>query len=278
MNNDYKSSRGDVDVYFRDRPDVDFLKTHFHNVHKIIFVAEGTVKMGIADKSYTVSRDSIVFISNLENHSAAILSPPYKRYVITLPQDFGHTVFNSSALLSILTQRPPGFSHAIALNEKTAYIIREVLREMLNENEKKEAFWAERLLSLAAKLLITLYRYSSAAFPVNEASEAAKIVSSVQRYIILNSQKDITLESMANRHFINKYYLSRIFRSITGYKFKDYVIQQRLSAAKELLLHTDMSVTEVCLHSGYNNVNHFIRIFKSYEGTSPYQYRKQHRD
>lgn len=276
MNKNNENIEAAIDIYFCDTPDYAFSKTHFHNVHKIIFVDEGAVKMHIADKNYTVSGGTIVFISNLEKHSVKILRSPYKRYVVSLPQDFVFNIVNHSHLLSILMQRPPGFSHAIELTAETARMVREVLNEMLKENEQKQAFWTERLLSLAAELLILLYRQSSAVFPADDSSDAVRIVTEVQHYIVHNCQADISLESMAKKYFVNKYYLSRIFKSVTGYTFKDYLILHRLSVAKDLLLHTDLSVTEVCLRSGYNNVNHFIRIFKSNEGTTPYQYKKEH--
>lgn len=267
-----------IDIYFCDTPEYAFSKTHYHNAHKIIFVDEGVVNIVIADKSYTVSAGSIVFISNLEKHAVRIIKSPYKRYVISLPQDFGLTNLNHSPLLSILIQRPSSFSHIIELNAEKASDIREVLNEMLKENNEKNAFWSERLISLVSELLIRLYRYSSISFPVNETNDAIRIVTQIQQFIIYNSQAELSLESIAKKNFINKYYLSRIFKKITGYTFKDYIILQRLSVAKDLLLHTDLSVTEVCMQSGYNNVNHFIRIFKNHEGVTPFQYKKGHTD
>lgn len=273
---DIHENIADIDIYFCETPDYAFSKTHFHNAHKIIYITEGVVKIDVADKSYTASADSIIFISNLEKHSVKILKAPYKRYVVSLPQDFGLTNLNHSPLLSILIHRPLNFSHAIGLSTAAANDIKKVLNELLKENNEKNSFWSERFLLLIVELLIRLYRYSSASFPVNETNDAIRIVTQIQQFIICNCQKEISLEAMAKEHFINKYYLSRIFKKITGYTFKDYTILQRLSVAKDLLLHTDLSVTEVCLQSGYNNINHFIRIFKTYEGITPYQFKKRH--
>lgn len=273
---DIQNDETGINLSFCDTPDYSFSKMHFHNAHKIIFVTEGTVKIDISEKCYSVSANSLVFISNLEKHSVAILRSPYKRYVISLPQDFGFILPNHSPLLSILMQRPANFSHAIELSAEAANEIRKVINAMLTEQKEKRAFWSERFMISVTELLIILYRYSSSIFPVNEVNNAVRIVSEVQQYIVHHSEEEISLDSMANRHFVNKYYLSHIFKTITGYTFKSFLILHRVSAAKTLLLHTDYSVTEICLSVGFNNVNHFIRIFKSIEGITPYQYKKQH--
>jgi YesN/AraC family two-component response regulator len=69
------------------------------------------------------------------------------------------------------------------------------------------------------------------------------------------------------------YYLSHLFLKVTGYGFKQYLINHRISKAKDILLHSSSSISEVCVSSGFNNVNHFIRLFKQKEGRTPLQYR-----
>ncbi len=270
-----QSAKTDMDIYFSETADSTYASTHFHNVHRIILITDGEARIEVADKSYSVSENTLIFISNLEKHSVKILRAPYKRYVISLPQDFGYMVPNHSPLLSILVQRPESFSHAIKLDAGTVDEIRKLVTLMLAERIEQRAFWTERFMISAMELLILLYRYSSAAFPVNEVNNAVRIVSEVQQYMVRNGDQEISLDSMANRHFVSKYYLSHIFKTITGYTFKNYLILLRLSLAKDLLLHTDHSVTDVCLQAGFNNVNHFIRIFKDAEGITPYQYKKR---
>ncbi len=264
-----------LDISYFDRLSSAFSRTHFHNSHKIIFVTDGVITIEVGEKSYTVSPNTLVFISNLEKHAVNISKSPYQRYVISLPQDFGSILPDYSPLLSILIQRPANFSHVIKLNTQTADEVHKIINVLTEEYREKRPYWSDCFIMNIVQLLIRLYRFSSDAFPVSEASSAEKIVSDVQQYIIHNSHKDISLELMAQKHFISKYYLSHVFKSVTGYTFKNYLILNRLLNAKDLLLHTNHSVTEVCFRSGFNNVNHFIRIFKEHEGLTPYQYKKR---
>jgi YesN/AraC family two-component response regulator len=264
----------EIGIYYRETPDYTAAGTHYHNVNQIIFVTDGIVRIKIDGRRYTVSKNVIVFISNLEKHSVYIEEAPYKRYVVSLSQKFSQLMLQDSPLLSILMQRPESFSHAIPVNIETAASMTQVLDSMVSEAAHQKAFWALRLSSLVIELLIQLYRYSSVAFPVNAMDNAVRIVTETQKYIIEHARDDISLEQLADRHFISKYHLSRIFKRITGYTFRDYLTLHRLYIAKDLLVHTDNSVSDVSQLSGYRNVNHFIRIFKAREGIPPHQYRK----
>jgi len=243
----------------------------------MILVVEGAVDIDINTKTYHVTKNSLVFISNLEKHAIHIVKSPYKRYVISLKQDFCHMMLKDSPLLSILIQRPENFNHVIPLDSQTAQQLQSISEDMLQEIQQMNSFWKERLSSMITDILIRLYRVSDLYFPINAATDALKIVTEVQSYIVQNSHDDISLDLMANQHFVSKYYLSRIFKKITGYTFRDYLLLHRLSVAKDLLTHTNKSITDVCFFSGFSNINHFIRIFKKYENITPFQFKKLHK-
>ena len=100
--------------------------------------------------------------------------------MVSLSQNYTHQMLKDSPLLSILLQRPESFSHAIALDNKTASGIRQVLDTMVAEASQQKAFWTLRLSLLFTDLLIRLYRYSNSAFPVNAMDDAARIVTETQ--------------------------------------------------------------------------------------------------
>ncbi|MDM8143830.1 helix-turn-helix transcriptional regulator, partial [Megamonas hypermegale] len=53
-----------------------------------------------------------------------------------------------------------------------------------------------------------------------------------------------------------------------------YVIQQRIKEAQNLLLSTDLTITEIAFHCGYNNSNYFQSVFNNIVGMPPGKYRK----
>lgn len=57
----------------------------------------------------------------------------------------------------------------------------------------------------------------------------------------------------------------------------EYIIQKRLSIAKQLLETTELSIVEVSQRTGFSYSSYFVRIFKKKVGVTPQQYRQEHR-
>ncbi|HHV59274.1 MAG TPA: AraC family transcriptional regulator [Clostridiaceae bacterium] len=249
------------------------METHYHNSHEIIYVEEGTVLFRINDREYMVEGQSIIFISNFESHEFKIVKYPYKRYFILIKPDYFHSTINEPVLASIFKQRPDYFMHVIKINKDD--IILEEIREMYNEAREGGEFAVSALRSRLNLLFIKLYRNYKEYFPITNLTGTMKTVLEVQKFIDRNLKEDISLESLAKMFYTDMYYLSRVFKKVTGFTFKTYLIIQRISHAKDQLYETDKDVTRIALDSGFKNVNHFIRIFKKYEGITPYQYKKK---
>lgn len=86
--------------------------------------------------------------------------------------------------------------------------------------------------------------------------------------------KEITVADIAGLYGINKKYSGRLFKKEVGISFCEYLNLRRTEAAKGLLGETDMSIAEIALECGYNNITYFNRVFKKITGISPGEYRK----
>jgi two-component system response regulator YesN len=89
-----------------------------------------------------------------------------------------------------------------------------------------------------------------------------------------NFQNNLTEDFLASLFYLNRSYLSQIFRKRTGMKFVDYLNQLRIEKAKELLTSTDLKMYQIAKRVGYDNPKYFFRIFKKKTGLTPEQYRK----
>lgn len=83
-----------------------------------------------------------------------------------------------------------------------------------------------------------------------------------------------SLDSLATTMRINKFKLIKDFKKYFHITPMRYLLEYRLSAAKELLLTTDMNVTLIAEKTGFSNQNYFIHAFKKENGCSPTQFRK----
>lgn len=96
----------------------------------------------------------------------------------------------------------------------------------------------------------------------------------VKDYLDLHYAEKITLDDLAKRFYINKFYLTRIFKEQFGVSATSYLLQVRITHAKQLLRFSDMSIAEIAQECGMNDANYFSRMFRKIEGTSPGDFRK----
>lgn len=98
-------------------------------------------------------------------------------------------------------------------------------------------------------------------------------VRQIKAYIDENYKAKISLESTADRFYINKHYLARLFKEQYGVTLTGYIQQVRITHAKRMLRFTDKKAEEVGLECGFGEPAYFSRIFKRIEGVSPSEYR-----
>jgi two-component system response regulator YesN len=103
------------------------------------------------------------------------------------------------------------------------------------------------------------------------------VVSKVTTYIHEHLDEELSREQLAAVAFVNPAYLSRLFRKETGMVLTDYILQEKMRKAADLLSSTDQSVSEVADSLGYGNFSYFARLFRKVHGVTPHDYRKSYR-
>ena len=94
-------------------------------------------------------------------------------------------------------------------------------------------------------------------------------------FINENYQSHIDLQMLCNMYFISKASLCARFRSMMKCSIMDYILNLRLSKARQMLQAKNASIEEVADSCGFSSTNYFRTSFKRAIGTSPLQYRKQ---
>ena len=88
-------------------------------------------------------------------------------------------------------------------------------------------------------------------------------------YIQAHLETDISLDEIAACVGISRYYFCRLFKQSTGLSPHQFVIQQRVERAKQLLRQGKMSLTEVAIACGFSHSSHLHRHFKRLTGVTP---------
>lgn len=98
-------------------------------------------------------------------------------------------------------------------------------------------------------------------------------IQKMKLYVEKNYYKDLNIEFISSLFYMNRSYLSHLFKKETGTNFVDYVNQVRLQKACQLLVQTDKKMYQVSKIVGYDNIKYFFRVFKKHIGITPEQYR-----
>ena len=266
-----------VRIIYRESDEAMEMERHFHNGYELIFVTGGQAVFDINSHIYPAGANSLLLINQFESHRLTVREYPYKRYYLLIRPDFFSSIINEPELESIFRQRPPRFRHQIELTGADGEFLLGLLNDLMRETARREDFWEFNSGSLIRLLFVSLYRRHKEAFPLTSIDNAARTVFAVQKYLETRYDEDITLRQTAAQFFIDMYYLSHLFKKTTGFSFKEYLILLRISRAKDRLFATDDSITEIASRCGFNNVNHFIRIFRQHVGQTPLRYRKTFR-
>lgn len=102
-------------------------------------------------------------------------------------------------------------------------------------------------------------------------------VEKAKRFIQTNINVNITRKEVASLVYLNEEYFSRLFKSRTGYAFKDYLTIEKMNYAKKLLISTNFSVSIIASKIGYDNFSYFSKAFKKQENMTPQEYRQMHK-
>ncbi|MBQ7677904.1 MAG: helix-turn-helix transcriptional regulator, partial [Lachnospiraceae bacterium] len=102
-----------------------------------------------------------------------------------------------------------------------------------------------------------------------------RMIVPVRDYLDENYAAKITLDDLAARFFINKYYLAKMFKEQYGVNIHTYLLQIRITHAKQLLRFSEKGIEEIGLECGLGSAQYFSSKFKEIEGVAPSVYRKQ---
>lgn len=100
------------------------------------------------------------------------------------------------------------------------------------------------------------------------------LIQKTKEHILANYDHDISLESIAHEIGLSTCYLSTLFKSIEGTSIKEYIIDVRINASKELLKKENLKIYEIAINVGYTDSRYFSQLFRKKTGYTPGQYRE----
>lgn len=104
--------------------------------------------------------------------------------------------------------------------------------------------------------------------------QTERLIHFIHQYVTTNLDSDLSLTALATLVHHSPTYLSRLYRRTTGTMLSDYITNERMKKAKDLLEDTTMKIQEIAVASGYEAPSQFNRSFKRIFQMTPQEYRE----
>lgn len=254
---------------------------HYHDFNKIVIFISGNVTYAIEGKYYKLRPWDILFISSKEVHKPIIDSSEYyERIIIWVDSSFlEHQSTDESDLRSCFYLEVKEKSNLFRLTAENLNIVKETLYSL--EKSIRDNEFGSKVLQNAyfIQLIVYLNRFMLKTKLNREEKDVQydERIVNILAYVNENLSGDLSVEWIASKFYINRYYLMHNFKSETGYTLHNYILQKRLAKAAELIKKgvQASSVSEQC---GFKDYSGFVRAFKKNFGLSPREYYKAIKD
>ncbi len=249
--------------------------THSHECYEIIYLLSGECNILLNHSIYKMTPGKLVIIppgeihkSAYENNSKVKQERSIVRFSIK-DIDWICDALGSETVLSNLTD------DIVTIPEKRRDYIESIITRIIYETQMPDEFSAGMVKTLFQEFILFLIRckkYGESA--VQELDAENSTIQEVATYIYQNFDKPIYLDDVAKKFNISRSYLSKKFKTTTGFGFKEYLLNVRIKEACRLLLETNKSITEIAFECGFNDSNYFGDAFRRIKGISPNKYRR----
>lgn len=249
---------------------------HYHDFHKIILFVSGKMDYIIEGKTYPLEPRDIIFVSAGEIHRPLIRgNVDYERIVIYISPDFLKKYDTDKEKLSTCFSLARTTSSVMHLTAgKTHDLLYHM--EKLENNAHKDGFANDLYTEILFIEFMILLNRSLLSHEIDDMHIAVydKKILPLLQYINDNLLQKLTIDSLAEKFYLSKYYMMRRFKDATGYSIHQYIINKRLLYARSLLAD-DIALTKICFDCGFRDYSTFSRAFKELFQQTPKQYRQK---
>jgi AraC-like DNA-binding protein len=252
---------------------------HYHRELEFKFMVSGYGKGYVGDTIYEYEPGDLVLVGpNLPHHWESANHYEEKGILadcvyIQFKEDFlGDELYQKSVMI----ETAKFFQKArqgIQFSGNTAKFAGEKILQLFT----KTGF--ERLIDFLWLLnfLANSYEYkllSNINFTVENNKTERNKLNKVYLYISQNFTQEISLDHAASLINMSKSAFCQYFKKRTLKNFSDFINEFRINHAIKLILENELSISEACYRSGFNNISYFNRKFKEIHKTTPVNYKK----
>lgn len=260
-----------------------------HSTYEVYILEEGDCKFFIQNQVYELQPGDILLLDGLTLHKSNSSSPDtYVRSMVhfspawlkkMLPVLGMPNLLDPFRKLNNCILRTGFDASGKYVAEKIRWIAKqlEVIDQEFQSTGQINAILETELKIEFLQLLMKIYKMSKCEqlHVEQKKTEKKQHAENIASWINQHYCEKVSLERIARELNLNKYYISHVFKEITGYTVMQYVMECRLIQVRYLLeMKLDQSLEDIFLSTGFESAAHFSRFFKERIGMTPTSYRK----
>jgi len=242
---------------------------HYHDFHKLILVLKGNAKYTIEGLEYELMPFDFVLVNRFLIHKPETLGgeDEYDRIILYLKDDF----LRSFGLLDSFNKAKELKSYVVRFSAGVSADIFNLFSAIEDDIKREDKEYAGKLTT-RIDVLKALISFNKACIAEDfgfkpEARYNRKVIELIE-FIGNNISEDLSIDLLADRFYMSKYHMMRIFKNETGYSIHQYISEKRILLARTLILG-GMPATAACLECGFKDYSSFSRAFKNQLGVLP---------
>ena len=253
------------------------LDYHYHEFDKLILALGGKVSYVVEGVTYFLQPWDMLLVQHNMIHRPVIdPAEPYERVVIWLGREWLQTRSDPGEALDTCfdTARQRGF-HLLRFGAERRLPYMQTIQR-LEEALVSREFGAARLAdTLCQQVLIGVNRDILRDRTAQEQRDSYRVdpkMDEILRYIGEHLEEELSVDALAGRFYLSRYYLMHRFKAVTGYTVHQYISQKRLLRAGELI-RGGVPVMKAAEQAGFSEYSTFLRAFQNTFHMSPREFR-----
>ena len=242
---------------------------HYHEFCKILLLVSGRGAYVVDGQRYLLQPGDLVLVDSRSVHRPELESGnPYERIIIYIAPEFLQKMSTADCDLPQIFSMNTGYVLRLKETERkkifsmTAALEKELSGEDYGREIISNAYLLRLLVEIGRQRRKTDTHNPHPVIPQNPR------VLEWMAYIDRHLAEDLDMDLLAERFYISKYHMMRLFRRETGFTVHTYLLQRRLLAARQLI-DKGMLATEACYRCGFRSYSSFTRAYSKYFGSTP---------
>ncbi len=248
------------------------MHVHWHPEHEILHVHQGILHLRLNDTLYHLKAGDVIFIAGGSIHSGEPENCRYSCILVNLPL----LMKKNDSCMDVADGLRTGTLKILPILGEAAHGFSSLCTEMSRIYEQKREgylFEMKGLIFCFFGRILNEGHYSREVRDKTNDAMSARMKVAIA-FMEENYETPIKLAELARLASMSPNHFCRCFKAVTGTTPFAYLIAYRLSNACYALKNTDHPITSIALDNGFNDVSHFIRLFRETYGMTPKQYRK----